>query len=92
MPLELFVNDFVLLKNGNSALMYAVSSGSVETVKLLLNAGANVAVVDEDLVSVLMIASREGCAAIVDALLKAGADANRQDKVCVLIILDFSMI
>lgn len=61
--------------------MYAADGGSVESVTLLLNVGANVNDVNKDKKSALMLACEKGHTAVVDLLLKAGADVNRGDKV-----------
>jgi ankyrin repeat protein len=63
--------------DGATALHWAAYNDDLETVKLLLAAGANVkAATREGAITPLFMACVNGDAPMVDALLKAGADAN----------------
>src|SRR5262245_20050348 len=65
-----------LSADGTSPLHWAVWSEDVETVTILLRAGAKVRTVNRYGVTPLTVAATNGNAAIIDLLLKAGADAN----------------
>ncbi|XP_077395867.1 ankyrin repeat and SOCS box protein 2-like isoform X2 [Festucalex cinctus] len=56
-----------------TALCFAVANGSVETARVLLNAGAATGL---DPVSPLLLAVQRGCMATVSLLLQRGADVN----------------
>jgi ankyrin repeat protein len=62
--------------DGNTALMMAATSGSAETVELLLGAGANVNHKNGNGETALTVASREGCAEAARTLLTGGANPN----------------
>ncbi len=63
--------------SGNSALHYAVRSGMVDIVKLLIDKGANVNIISEETKkSALILSSEAGFVQITDLLLSKGADAN----------------
>ncbi|MCC9656900.1 ankyrin repeat domain-containing protein [Rhodopirellula halodulae] len=65
---------------GRTALMYACTADNAETVKLLLDHGADVNLVDnEENFSPLMFAAAEGQLEVVELLLKAGADPTKAD-------------
>lgn len=65
--------------------MCAASSGSVETVKLLLDSGAEANVVNTNLQSPLMMAAEEGHTTLVELLLKTAPElVNYQDEVRLL--------
>ena len=59
--------------------MQAAYNGRVDTVKVLLQAGANVNDRSSDGSTVLMWAVLGGCPSIVELLLKAGADVGGQN-------------
>lgn len=62
--------------DGTTALHWAVRQDSLEMVKLLIGAGANVKAANRFGVSPLLLACLNGNAVTIEALLKAGADAN----------------
>jgi ankyrin repeat protein len=62
--------------DGTTALHWAVRADDVETVRLLLTAGAKVNAANRYGVTALSVAATNGSAAIIDMLLKSGADAN----------------
>lgn len=62
--------------DGTTALHWAVRANDVETVDLLLRAGANVSVRNREGVMPLELAALNGSAAILERLTKTGADAN----------------
>src|SRR5437868_9427076 len=63
--------------DGATALHWAAYNDDLETVKLLLAAGANVkATTREGAITPLFMACVNGDAPMIEALLKAGADAN----------------
>jgi ankyrin repeat protein len=60
--------------DGTTALHWAVRADDVETVRMLLKAGANAKVASRNGVTPLLLAATNGNAVVVEALLKAGAD------------------
>jgi len=62
---------------GMTAIMFSAQNGSVECVKRLIWAGAQVNAVDEDGWAPLHFASKEGYLEVCSALLKARADVAR---------------
>jgi uncharacterized protein len=62
--------------DGTTALHWAVRRGALDSIDLLLQAGAQVSATTRYGVSPLYLAAQKGNAAIVDRLLKAGADAR----------------
>ena len=62
--------------DGTSALHWAAHSNDLESVQILLRAGANAKAASRYGVTPLSEAATYGNAALVDALLKAGADPN----------------
>ncbi|HEY1305987.1 MAG TPA: ankyrin repeat domain-containing protein [Vicinamibacterales bacterium] len=67
------------LSDGSTALHWAVESEDLETVGLLLDAGANVNAKNRYSVTPLHVAVSNGNAAIVGRLLKAGANGDAVD-------------
>ena len=65
-----------IASDGTTALHWAVRSDDMETVKLLLQAGANVRFTDRYGITPLKFAAENGNAAMIEVLLKAGADPN----------------
>jgi ankyrin repeat protein len=64
------------LKDGSTALQWAVHNDDLETASLLIGAGANVKTTNRYGVTALSLACVNGSRPIVDLLLKAGADPN----------------
>jgi uncharacterized protein len=62
--------------DGTTALHWAVERDDLETVDLLLGAGARVAARTREAVTPLQLAAINGSAPMLDRLLKAGADPN----------------
>jgi ankyrin repeat protein len=65
---------------GYNALMSAASSGDVEAVECLLQAGLSVSVHDRDDGTVLMAGARSGKANIITVLIAAGSNVNAKDN------------
>jgi ankyrin repeat protein len=63
--------------NGFSALLFAARVGDLESVRLLLNAGANPNDTADDGMSALVMATVRGFPAVATVLLDKGADPNR---------------
>jgi ankyrin repeat protein len=61
---------------GNTALMFAARGGALETVRVLVAAGADVDDTDAWGVSATTVATHAGFTEVVELLLQAGADAN----------------
>ncbi|RYP18613.1 hypothetical protein DL765_003820 [Monosporascus sp. GIB2] len=71
----------LLLKSGQMSLRWAVETGDVEMVKLLLDRGADVAVTDKDGWTPLIAASSKGYVDIVRLLLAtSGVNADLKDS------------
>ncbi|HWA22680.1 MAG TPA: ankyrin repeat domain-containing protein [Caulobacterales bacterium] len=68
--------DATIPEGGFTPLFFAAQDGDVETVKLLVAAGADVNDSAPDGASPLVVAAHAGQSAIVAALLEAGADPN----------------
>ena len=71
--------------DGMTALHWAVRADDLETVQLLIRAGANVKAANRYGMTPLSLAATNGNAAITDVLLKAGANPNapgRKAKPC----------
>ena len=66
--------------NGYTPLIWASSRGHTETVRLLLEAGADVNLTANDGQTALMRAADYGHAEVVELLLKSGADVNAQNE------------
>lgn len=64
---------------GETALMFAVRVGDIESAKLLFAAGANVNDADAWGVSATVLAAHSGFSDIVEYLLDKGADANKAE-------------
>lgn len=62
------------------ALLWAAVRGCTDTVKLLLERGANVDIEDDTRRTALMIAAYQGHPKTVNLLLECGADINKQNK------------
>ena len=62
--------------HGATALILAAQSGHVEVVRLLLEAGADKDVADDDGATALMEAAYRGHVEVVRLLLEAGADKD----------------
>jgi len=65
---------------GKKDLIHAAEKGDTETVKMLLNKGADVNAKDKDGETALMYAAQKGHTEIVEILLINGADINAKDK------------
>ncbi|OQX45687.1 MAG: hypothetical protein B0D90_02145, partial [Candidatus Sedimenticola endophacoides] len=59
--------------------MHAAEKGHAATVALLLQGGADHAVLDDHDASALIVAADKGHTGVIDILLDAGADINAQD-------------
>ena len=74
----------MLSQAGQTALMLAVSHGRLDLAELLLTAGADVNVQDEDGSTALMCASEHGHVELVKLLLtQPNCDVNITDSVCI---------
>src|SRR6185295_18643729 len=62
--------------DGTTALHWAVRLDDLETVELLVRAGANVSAANRAGATPMQLAALNGNAAIVETLVKAGADPN----------------
>ena len=72
--------NYVTLRGGSSPLLFAARSGSVESVKLLLAAGADVHDALPDGTSALIVAAHSGHGKVASLLLDQGADPNNTDN------------
>lgn len=76
------------LQHGQTALMLGASHGRLDTVKLLIEAGADVNIQDEDGSTALMCAAEHGHGDIVKYLLaQADCDPNITDNVNPLVFI-----
>ena len=66
--------------DGTTALHWAAHRDDLDTVDLLIRAGANVKAANRYGVTPLSLACENGNAAIVERLLKAGADPNTASR------------
>jgi ankyrin repeat protein len=66
--------------NGWTLLLQAAQRGSVDTVRLLLDCGANVSAADRDCQTALMLACFDAHLVVVRLLLAAGSDLEHRDK------------
>ena len=64
---------------GETPLMYAASSNSIDVVRVLIEAGANVNDRADDERTALIIAAQEGHTDMVELLIQAGADVYARD-------------
>ena len=62
--------------DGTTALHWAARADDMETVQLLIRAGADVKAADRYGITPLSLAAEVGNAAMIEVLLKAGADPN----------------
>ena len=77
-------------QHGQTALMLAVSHGRLDMVRMLINAGADVNIQDEDGSTALMCAAEHGHLAIVKYLAPlADTDLYLMDNVSILIMLSY---
>lgn len=77
-----------MLQHGQTALMLAVSHGRLDTVRLLLEAGADVNIQDEDGSTALMCAAEHGHLDIIKLLLaQPDCDVTVVDHVSVLALV-----
>jgi KN motif and ankyrin repeat domain-containing protein len=84
--LEIFGNIFILcaFQAGQTALMLAVSHGKLDLAQMLIDAGADVNVQDEDGSTALMCASEHGHIDIVKLLLaQPDCDVTLTDNVSI---------
>eukprot|EP01047_Picozoa_sp_COSAG01_P009716 COSAG01_NODE_402_length_17510_cov_6.871575_14_plen_171_part_00 len=65
--------------NGESAMIIAAVHGHIDTVRILLKAGATVDLATDRGAAALLVASQQGHARIVGVLLDAGANPNLPD-------------
>ena len=65
---------------GATALFLAAQAGNTEVVKLLVDAGTDVDIANENDATPLFIAAREGHLEVVRLLLEAGADPTASNK------------
>jgi ankyrin repeat protein len=73
--------DKWLPPGGLTPLLFAARDGKVESARVLLDAGADVNVVDPDRHTALILALMNGHFDVAGALVQAGADVNMEDKV-----------
>ena len=75
------VNNIVAIENIDEVITMrrAVSHGDIDTVKSLLDGGADIEAIDEDGRSALMLAAYHGNYEIMELLLDRGADVNAKD-------------
>ena len=64
-------------QTGETALMEASSNGCTKIATLLIEAGADVNIVDKSGAAALMLAVRKGNLRIGEVLIKAGADVDK---------------
>ena len=75
---ELSVN--AKARNDVTPLHLAACSGNVETIKLLLNNGANINITDDDGNTALHLAAKRGRANAISVLLESGSDVNKAGR------------
>ncbi len=67
-------------KGGSTALMLAARNGALESVKVLMEAGANLNTTDPDGISALMLSLMNAHYDVAAALIAKGADVNLADR------------
>lgn len=72
--------DYETYENGRNTLMDAAVEGEVDSVKVLLDKGADVNAKDNDSTTALMDAALGGYIEVVQVLLDAGADTDAKDS------------
>ena len=75
-----YVGQTVLPKGGWTALMYAARQGSLDAVRALAEAGADLNVADQDGTPALTFAIINGHYDVATLLVEKGADVNRPDR------------
>jgi cytohesin len=75
-----YVGQTVLPKGGWTALMYAARQGSLDAVRALAEAGANLNAADQDGTPALTFAIINGHYAVAQLLVEKGADVNQPDR------------
>jgi ankyrin repeat protein len=68
--------NYVLMRGGSTALLFAARNGDAESARILVEAGANVNEALPDGTSALVTAAHSGRSAVATLLLEKGADPN----------------